>query len=272
MHISGRRQRCNVALFDGEDFPAEDAAKHLVGSCGGLSFTLVSESYDEQEQAFIGEERCDSCGAAYLFSRRPTAAEREFYQAQRAGREERSTERKVSMFRENTALYLRGVYPTTETVDGETKKRVVLEWFVQPFTQELARSVDVAGNLFSRTDGDPIDDIVNCELAISVPIQQMSVRMAPDSPGCRIFENVRVSKTIKVRRDKEGPILAAHFKVDFAYPSPDDLLYLFTGYLDQHFVTFETQQGSLGLNEPAADAPPTKPTKQKPSGEEAAAG
>lgn len=269
MFISGRTQRCNTAIFDDEEFDFVDANKHVIGNCGSTEFELVGERYNADEGCFLGEEKCSKCGSTYLFSRRPTAAEAQLYQAPSADRTPRSSQKEqLMLLRENVALYLKGVYPTTETVDQETKKRVVLEFFIQPFTQELAQSLDVAGNLFTRSNGDPIDDIVACELAIAVPLQQMTMRMAPDSPGGRTFSDVRVAKTIKVRRDKEGPILAATIKVDFAYPAPDDLLYLFNGYLDQHYVTFETQQGSLGLSEPAPDAPP-KRRGRKPATTEA---
>lgn len=254
--LSGRTTRCNVVIFDGEEFDPVDAHKHVIGSCGGNSFTIVSETWDDDTDVIVGEETCDKCGASHLYTKRPTKQEIAEHAAIQPLRKD------DTMLRPNTALYLKGVYPTTETVDQETRKRVVLDFFIQPFTRGQAETLDIAQHLFKTSDGEPLSDIAAIELAINRPLQQMTIKSAPDSTAGLIIDNVRVSKTIKIRSDKEGPILAANFKVDFPYPAPDDLLYLFTGYLDQHFVTFDTMQGSLGLADPPADAPPKKAKKR----------
>lgn len=161
------------------------------------------------------------------------------------------------MFKPGTALQLKGIYPKLETVDGETRKRVALEFFVQPFTAEMAKDLDIMGNLYARSDGQPIDDVLKIELAIVVPLQKMTLASTADSEARMLVENVRVDSAIKVRRDKEGPVLAATFGVDFPYPTPDDLLYLFNNYTNQLSVTFEPQQGSL-LEDQEEDAKPRR--------------
>lgn len=218
---------------------------------------VVNEQLDPTEKIYVGEVRCRECGGASLYSRRGSEKLPPYFNF----REE------DVMLRPKTALYLRGVYPTTETVDQETRKRVVLEFFIQPFTRAQAETLEIAQHLFATKDGDPLSDIAAIELALNVPTQQMTIMAAPDAQAGLIVDNVRVSKTIKIRSDKEGPILAASFKVDFPYPAPDDLLYLFNGYLDQHYVTFETMQGSLGLADAPADAPPKKARKKKDENE-----
>jgi hypothetical protein len=173
------------------------------------------------------------------------------------------------MFGPDTPLQLKGIYPRLETVDGETRKRVALEFFVQPFRQEMAKDLDVAGNLFTRTDGEPIDDILKIELAIHVPLQRMTLRSTSDSAASMFVDNVRVDDVIKVRRDKEGPVLAATLGVDFPYPTPQDLLYLFKAYTNQLFATFEPMQGDMltQAEETEQEAPRRRRRKEKPAEE-----
>ena len=44
--------------------------------CGSTALTVTRESWDAPEHVIVGEQTCDACDAAYLYMRRPTAAER----------------------------------------------------------------------------------------------------------------------------------------------------------------------------------------------------
>lgn len=168
------------------------------------------------------------------------------------------------MFKPNTPLYLRDVTFKTETVDGETRKIVVCSFTSQPFTREMANDLEIARHLFAA-DGEPLNDVISAQLAISMPVQQMTLKMAPDATPRFVIADVEVSKAVSVRKDKEGPVFAANFAVNFRYPEADTLLYLANAVNSQLFVTLDTQQGSLGLA-PGTDEKPAPPKKQKKSG------
>lgn len=232
--VSGAQTRCGDS-----DCPKPDAG-----------FVNVREHWDAREQIIVGSHDCATCGQGHLYTRKATADERA-----RLTHDQQLVQPKgfCTMFDPRRPFYIKGIVPKTETVDGETRKRVELELLCQPFSSEMAKALEIAGNLFTKGSGDPIDDLVKCELKIAVPLQKMSIAMAPDTEGALIIENVRFADTVKVRVDKESPVLAATFYVDFAYPTPEDLLSLFSAYLEQRFFTFETQQGSL-YDEKAAGA------------------
>ena len=149
------------------------------------------------------------------------------------------------MFENTIAMRLNDVRPKTESPDGETRKIVELELFLQPFTAQMAADLDIKSHLYARSDGGPYDDVLRVELGISVPLQRMKIASAPDVEPRFVIENVQVGKSIKIRRDKEGPVLAATLAVNFPYPVPEQLLFLFNAYTDQIWVTFEAQQRTL---------------------------
>jgi len=150
------------------------------------------------------------------------------------------------MFKPNTALYMRDLTFKTETIDSETRKIVVIAFMSQPFQKDMANELNIGRHLFSLETGDPLDDIISVDLAIATPLQTMTLKMAPDQPSARIIiPDVQISKKITVRRDKEGPVLAATFTASFRYPDGDTLLYLANGVNNQHFVTFEQQQAEM---------------------------
>lgn len=41
--------------------------------CESTDLTTVSESWDEQDEVFAGEQRCDKCGCSMLYQRRPSS-------------------------------------------------------------------------------------------------------------------------------------------------------------------------------------------------------
>lgn len=163
------------------------------------------------------------------------------------------------MFRPQQPLYLRDIRPGVETVDDETRKTLTLDFMAQPFTREMADDLGLGTDLFENSSGEPNDLIIDCKMKIAVAPQRMAVRTAPDAPGAHVFDDVEVDNTIKVRADKEGPILSARLKVKMRYPAPDELLFIFSAYTEQLFVTFEQQQTVLPLEN--ADEKPRRAKK-----------
>lgn len=174
------------------------------------------------------------------------------------------------MFGERTALYLQAVYPGVEKDDQEERRILVLDWQIQPFKPEMAEELGVAGNLFARKDGEPLSDLINITLAISAPLQQIEMRMAPDAGDAScILRQVEIDPKLTVRRDKEGPVLCATLSMSVRYPAPDDMLFLMNSYRQQRWLTMTPEQGNMltdgaeaprrgrkkKAEEPAADEP-----------------
>jgi hypothetical protein len=149
------------------------------------------------------------------------------------------------MLKAHTAMYLEDVTFRTEPVGEETKKVVVCSFQIQPFTSELAESLGVRGELFSLSDGEPKKVIESVVLHVDEPVQRMAFSRAPDIAPSLTILDVKVNPHLKVRRDKEGPVLSALLKVSFYYPTGPELLYVANGVNEQHFMTFEAQQGDL---------------------------
>lgn len=154
------------------------------------------------------------------------------------------------MFSADTAMYLKKIKTGVETLDQETRKLLILEFEIQPFRREMAEELGLAYELFETSSGNPNDLLVDAKLKIDVPPQRMSFKMAPDATGGRVVLNdVAIKKTIKIRADKEGPVLAAGLTATLRYPTADDLLYIMNGVNEQHFITFESQQRELPLGD-----------------------
>lgn len=166
------------------------------------------------------------------------------------------------MFAPRTPLYLQSIAPGVETVDNETRKILTLEFMAQPFTRELANELGVATDVFEGNSGNPNDILITAKLAIAMPQQRMSIAMAPDAAPSIVIERVDIGQSVTIRKDKEGPVLAARFDVTCRYPSGDDLLTIMSNYRECLWLTFETEQGSLGLDEPEPDAPPKRRAKK----------
>lgn len=155
------------------------------------------------------------------------------------------------ILKENCPLYLRDVTFKTETVDSETRRIVVLSFRAEPFTRQMADSLNIARHLFSADSGEPFSDLVSINIGIAVPVQELTLRSGPDAPVSLTVRDVKVASTIAVRKDKENPVLSAGVVLNFPYPEAKDLLYLATNVNNQLFVTLENQQSQLPIDEPA---------------------
>lgn len=154
------------------------------------------------------------------------------------------------MFRENCPLYMRDVTFKTETIDGETRRIVVLAFKKEPFTKDDANALNITRHLFSADSGEPFSDFINGSYGIAVPLQTLEIASAPDAPTAITLRDVKVSGVISVRKDKENPVLAANLAVSFPYPEAKELLYLASSVNNQLFCTFQVQQEELALTTP----------------------
>lgn len=179
-------------------------------------------------------------------------------------RSQTQTPKGPQMFRKDQPLYLRDIQPGVETVDQETRKTLTLDLMAQPFTRSMADDLGIGAELFEMSTGEPNSLIVDAKLRITVPLQRVTFKTAIDSGVEHVFDDVEIDSSIKVRADKEGPILSARLKATLRYPSPDELLFIMSAYTEQLFVTFTSQQQDLlpGLGD-AEDAAPPRLTREE---------
>lgn len=151
------------------------------------------------------------------------------------------------MFTPDTPMMLNSVTFTSEVVDDESRRVVVCDFLLSPFTGAQAEALNVRSLLFDSS-GQPKTAIETVVLNITVPPQHVTFAMAPDQAERRIaFDAVQIAEKlrVKVKRDRESPVCEATLKVSFRYPAADELLYVANGVKDTHYLTFEQEQGDL---------------------------
>jgi len=182
----------------------------------------------------------------------------------------RRTERRT-MFTEDTPMRLKKVTFTTEVVDEETRRVVVCTFGIAPFTAAHATELNIKSLVFDA-QGQPKQAIESVVLRVSVPLQQLTFAMAPDQEERRVvLRTVEIDPQVrvKIKQDRDPAEVEATLKVNFVYPTADELLYIANGVNDTHYLTFEPEQGDL-LTAPADDAPRRrkKANGGAPTGEE----
>ena len=165
------------------------------------------------------------------------------------------------MFKPNTPMILKNVTFDTEVVDDETRRVVACAFSIAPFTPALAEALNVRHFCFD-SKGLPRPELDNAVLDVTIPNQRLSFAMAPDQgdPSLVLTDVAIENKLrVKVKRDRDPASVEAILKVDFYYPTAEDLLYIANGVNDQHFLTFEPQEPVMdfagaaeGMSEPKA--------------------
>jgi hypothetical protein len=150
-----------------------------------------------------------------------------------------------------------------KTKDGNSEHRVVdLTLRVQPFDAELAGSLDpdVRALLFTMGDGTPKPKLKAATFALTVPLQQLAIRLVPELPERVLFDACTI-RGVRARTQKDLDGFALVFRVSYGPASPADLLYVTDWLTQQRFVTFHPQQPALdfaGKAEPDEPAPPRR--------------
>jgi hypothetical protein len=170
-------------------------------------------------------------------------------------------------FPANTPLTLAAVTFTTEELEEERKRVMVMTWTIGPFTPALAEALNVRSLIYSG--GQVKDAIESMVIATAVPLQRLTFAMAPDQVERRIvlrdvvvLERLRV----KVNHDRDPVEVVATLKTSAPFPDAETLMYLANGVTDTHYLTFEAEQGDLltAVEEDAAPAPPRRPVRRRP--------
>jgi len=156
-------------------------------------------------------------------------------------------------------LTLAAITFTTEDVDEETRRVMVLTWEITPLTTAIASALNIKSILFN---GDaPKEPIHTIAVRLDVPPQDVLIRSAPDMPASVHLRNVAIGPLLraKVKRDREPAELAARFEMRSDYPDADTLLLLATAVETVQYVTCEPEQGDLLTTaEAVADTPPRR--------------
>jgi hypothetical protein len=171
---------------------------------------------------------------------------------------------------EKVGMYLKSLNIKTER-RGETETKVVVASLaIQPFTRELAEALvpGVKSKLFGN-DGAPAEDMLDVVCGIHAP-NYFAVRLfrAPDlkRPSVGPLSTVKMEPRLKVRRDKETPSFAALLKLNFPFPTAEELLFLAHNVNSQFWVSVAEEQGSLveppnERDEPKEDQPKLRAAK-----------
>lgn len=174
------------------------------------------------------------------------------------------------MFTAQTPALLTAVTFTTEEVDEETRRVVVCTFALAPFTPAQAEALNVRSLIFEASTAFPKAAIDTAILSIDVPLQRLTLAMAPDIDTGVVLDSVQVVEKVrvKVKRDREPAAVEATFKLTFRYPSADDLFSIVNSVTDTLFLTFEAEQLALGLTseaETAAALPKHRRRSKQPS-------
>ena len=135
-----------------------------------------------------------------------------------------------------------------KTKNGDEVKMIDLTLRVQPFTPELAVSLDpdVRALLFNLSDGEPKSKIKALHLALPVSRQQLQVHLLPETAdrAGRAFLDVEISDP-RARTEKGVDGFALVFYASFGPVGADELEYICEWLTQQRFVTFVPQQPVL---------------------------
>lgn len=130
-------------------------------------------------------------------------------------------------------------------------KIVVMTLLVQPFTADLAEELGLKRHLFALNTGEPLENVISTQLKIAPSLQKVGIAMAPDTRDSVTIRDVTVHNSVAIRRDKEGPIFAATFRLSFELPDADTIQWLAREYTEMAYFVFEPD-GQRTLDEAAA--------------------
>jgi|SRR5580765_722249 len=161
---------------------------------------------------------------------------------------------------DKVGVYLDAIDHRVERTSDSETKMVDLTLRVQPFTPELAASLDpdVRALLFTLTDATPKPKIKALDLALTVPRQMLAIYALPETNNGLVLSDCEISGW-RARTEKGVDGFALVFYVSYGPASPAELEYVCDWLTEQRFITFHPQAPVLdfGAKDPAED-PPTQ--------------
>jgi hypothetical protein len=152
-----------------------------------------------------------------------------------------------------------------KTKDGKEVKMVDLTLRVQPFTPELAVSLDpdVRALLFSMSDATPKPKLKAAHFKLTVPRQQVAISLLPELDEQIVLCDCEVSD-VRARTEKGVDGFGLVFYLAYGPASPRELEYVCEWLTQQRFLTFQPQQPALDFagKDPTEDG--VEPARQVP--------
>jgi hypothetical protein len=165
---------------------------------------------------------------------------------------------------DNVGCYLDDIgHRVEKTKDGKEIKMVDLTLRVQPFTSDLAVSLDpdVRALLFSLSDATPKPKLKEVRFRLTVPKQQLLIRMLPELAEQIVLCDCEITD-VRARTEKGVDGYGLVFYAAYGPASPRDLEYVCDWLTQQRFVTFQPEQPAL--NFAAKDEAAAEPARRVP--------
>jgi hypothetical protein len=152
-----------------------------------------------------------------------------------------------------------------KTKDGKEVKLVVLTLRVQPFTPELAVSLDpdVRALLFSMSDATPKPKLKEARFNLTVPRQQLAIALLPELAEQLVLCDCEIGR-VRARKERGVDGFGLVFYVSYGPASPRELEYVCDWLTQQRFVTFQPQQPALDFAGKDPDEDGVEPARQVP--------
>jgi hypothetical protein len=166
---------------------------------------------------------------------------------------------------DNIGCYLDRIGHKIDETDGHEIKLVELTLRLQPFTPDLALSLDpdVRAFLFSLSDATPKAKLKAVHFRLPIPKQQLLVRMLPELAEQIVFCDCEITE-VRARTQKNVDGWALVFKVAYGPASPRDLEYVCDWLTQQRFVTFQPEQPALDFAAKDLDDEAPEPARRVP--------
>jgi hypothetical protein len=165
---------------------------------------------------------------------------------------------------DKVGVYLDGIdHRVEKTKDGDEVKMVDLTLRVQPFTPELAGSLDpdVRALLFNLGDAEPKKKLKAIHFDLTVPRQVLTVHLLPELAEQIAFADVDITG-VRARTEKGVDGFGLVFYASFGPASPRDLEYVCDWLTQQRFLTFQPQEPALNFD--AQDEETIEPARKTP--------
>jgi hypothetical protein len=165
---------------------------------------------------------------------------------------------------DNVGCYLDDIgHRVEKTKDGKEIKMVDLTLRVQPFTSDLAVSLDpdVRALLFSLSDATPKPKLKEVRFRLTVPKQQLLIRMLPELAEQIVLCDCEITD-VRARTEKGVDGYGLVFYAAYGPASPRDLEYVCDWLTQRRFVTFQPEQPALDFA--AKDEDHVEPARRVP--------
>lgn len=175
------------------------------------------------------------------------------------------------------AAYLKNLSFKMERVRDSDVRVIVASFFIQPVTYEIADALGISVELYVNRSM-PVECLRSAALDLGqgkkTHLMRLHSTVDESTMPTFVTEDAFLGTTIKIRRDKEGPVFAGTLQVNFSYPPAAELLTLVNGLNQQYWVTIAPTNPGLfeEADREAARDEKKRRTKAKKTDEQPALG